>query len=69
MCVIFFFFFAVLEFDLRAFTLDHSTSPFFVKGTHELFAQGWLRTPILPISASSVGTTTGVIHQRLAERV
>jgi hypothetical protein len=27
-----FFFFAVLGFELRAYTLSHSTSPFFVKG-------------------------------------
>jgi hypothetical protein len=39
-----FFFFAVLGFELRAFILSHSTSPFFVLGffeigSQELFAQ------------------------------
>jgi hypothetical protein len=38
-------FIAVLELELRAYTLNHSTSPFFVKGffkigSRELFAQG-----------------------------
>jgi hypothetical protein len=52
-----FFFFVVLEFELRAYTLSHSTSPFFVKGFSiqgllELFAPGWLPTVILLISAS-----------------
>jgi hypothetical protein len=42
-----FFFFAVLGVELRAFTLSHSTSPFFVKvffeiGSYELFARYWL---------------------------
>jgi hypothetical protein len=32
----FFFFFAVLEFELRAYTLSHSTSPFFVTGFFEI---------------------------------
>jgi hypothetical protein len=40
----FFFFFAVLEFELKAFTLSHSTSPILVicfseVGLGELFAQ------------------------------
>jgi hypothetical protein len=39
----FFFFYAVLGIELRAFTLSHSTSPFlwsvFEIGSHELFAQ------------------------------
>jgi hypothetical protein len=40
----FFFFFAVLGFELRTYTLSHSTSPFFVKGRfdigcHKLFVQ------------------------------
>jgi ABC-type uncharacterized transport system permease subunit len=30
--ILFFFFLAVLGFELRAFTLNHSTSPIFVKG-------------------------------------
>jgi hypothetical protein len=46
MCGFFFLFFVflVLEFELRAYTLSRSTSPFFVmgfseKGSRELFAQ------------------------------
>jgi hypothetical protein len=41
----FFFFFTVLGFELRAFTVSHSTSPIFVEGfffeigSRELFAQ------------------------------
>jgi hypothetical protein len=47
----------VLEFELRAYTSSHSTNPFFVKGffktgSHEMFAQGGLRTVIFLISAS-----------------
>jgi hypothetical protein len=46
----------VLGFELRLFTLGHSTSPIFVMGfveigSLELFAR-WLRTAILLISAS-----------------
>jgi hypothetical protein len=42
--VSFCFVFGVLEFELRAYTLSHSTSPFFVMvffkiGSHELFTQ------------------------------
>jgi hypothetical protein len=42
-----FFFFTVLGFELRAYTLSHSTSPFlwwifFEIGSHELLALGWL---------------------------
>jgi hypothetical protein len=36
----FFFFFAVLRFELRAYTLSHSTSPFLVKGVFEIGSQG-----------------------------
>jgi hypothetical protein len=44
----FFFFFLVLWFELRAFTLSHSTSPFgdgffFQLGSCELFAQAGLK--------------------------
>jgi hypothetical protein len=51
------FFFSVLGLELRAFILSHSTNPFFVMnilkiGFLELFAQGWLGTGILLISAS-----------------
>jgi hypothetical protein len=49
--------FSVLGFELRAYTLSHSTSPFFVMGffqigSCELFAQGRLQTMILLNSAS-----------------
>jgi hypothetical protein len=42
--IMFSIFFSVLRFELRAYTLSHSTSPFFVKGffsigSCELFAQ------------------------------
>jgi hypothetical protein len=47
----------VLGLELRAYTLSHSTSPFFVMvffeiGSGKLFALGWLKTVILLISAS-----------------
>jgi hypothetical protein len=35
-------------------------------GSHELFAGGWPRTLILPISASQVARVTCVSHQSLA---
>jgi hypothetical protein len=34
------FFFEILGFELRAFTLSHSTSPFFVKGFFEIGSHG-----------------------------
>jgi hypothetical protein len=51
------FFFVVLEFELRAYTLSRSTSLVFVMGffkigSFELFAWGWLQTMTLLISAS-----------------
>jgi hypothetical protein len=53
----FFFCFAVLELELRTFSLSHFTSHIFVVGvfeigSHKLVAQGWLGTVILLISAS-----------------
>jgi hypothetical protein len=41
------FFFVVLGFELTAYTLSHSTSPFFVMGVFEIgcsrtFCPGWL---------------------------
>jgi hypothetical protein len=53
----FFFFFAVLGFELRAYTLSHSTSPFFVLdifkiGSCGIICLGWLQTSILLIAAS-----------------
>jgi hypothetical protein len=54
----FFSFFVVLEFELRAYTLSHSTSPFFfVMGFSRLgllsglFPQDWFQTKILLIAA------------------
>jgi hypothetical protein len=53
-------FFALLAFELRAYTLSHSTSPFFLMGffskirSHKLLCLGWLWTAILLISASRV---------------
>jgi hypothetical protein len=47
----------VLGFELKAYTLSHSTNSFFVMGvfeigSYELFAWDWLRTLIFLISAS-----------------
>jgi hypothetical protein len=44
----YFFFFAVLGFELGAYTLRHSTSPFLAG----FFEMGWLQSAILLISAS-----------------
>jgi hypothetical protein len=48
--------FAVLELELRAFTLIHSTSPIFVKGFSRQslanYLPGWLKTAIFLNSAS-----------------
>jgi hypothetical protein len=75
-CMWFFFFFfsSVLGFELRAYTLSHSTSPFlwlllllfFDIGSHKLFAWGWLRTSVLLISVSKVARITGVSHRHPA---
>jgi hypothetical protein len=64
----------VLGFELRAYTLNHSISPFwgwvffffFERGSCELFAWGWLQTMILLMSASQVARIIGVSHQRPA---
>jgi hypothetical protein len=47
----------VLGFELRAYTLSHTTSPFYVMGffqnrVSQTIFQGWLQTTILLISAS-----------------
>jgi hypothetical protein len=52
-----FLFVSVMGFKLKAYTLSHSTSPFFGMyffkiGSHELFSLGWLQTTILLISTS-----------------
>jgi hypothetical protein len=59
--VFFFFFFAVLVFKLRAYTLSHSISPFQdrVSGT---ICPGWLQTAILLISAFRVARIIGMSH-------
>jgi hypothetical protein len=51
------FVFAVLAFELRAYALSHSTSPFFEKGFFEIESYGtiflvWLSPEILLISDS-----------------
>jgi hypothetical protein len=60
------FFFLVLELELRAFTLSHSTSPFcdwfFQDRILWTICTGWFWTGILPISASWVARITGVRH-------
>jgi hypothetical protein len=60
-------YFVVLGFELRAYNLSYSTSPlfcvcdgYFEIGSCELFAQVWLGTEILLISASWVTRITGV---------
>jgi hypothetical protein len=68
-----FFFFLVLGLELRAYTLSHSTSPFFCDGFLVLFFfqdrvlwtifLGWLQTKILLISVSGVARIIGVSHQ------
>jgi hypothetical protein len=64
----YYFIFAVLGFELRAYSLSHSTSSFFVMGFFEirsniLFAWGWLQTSVLLISASWVARIIGMSHQ------
>jgi hypothetical protein len=60
----------VLRFELRAYTLSHSTSPFLWRVFQDRVSQtvnwGWLGTMILLISASWVAGITGVSHQRPA---
>jgi hypothetical protein len=50
----FFFFFVMLQLELRAYNLSHSTIPFFVKGLDRVSqtCPGWLQIVILLISAS-----------------
>jgi hypothetical protein len=72
-CILFYLcIFAVLGFELRAYTVSHSTSPFFVcdgfflsrvSGT---ICPGWLWTTILLVSTSWVVRIIGVNHQCLA---
>jgi hypothetical protein len=61
-------FFVVLGFELRAYTLSHSTTQFFVKsffkiGSHRTICPGWLQTMILLISASRIAKITGASHR------
>jgi hypothetical protein len=65
---VFFFFFPVLGIELRAYTLSHSTSPFFVMGFFkiriwELFCRGWPQAMILLVSASCVARIIGMNHE------
>jgi hypothetical protein len=68
-----FFFGGVLGFELRAYTLSHSISPFFFFNRDRVswtICSGWLQTSILLISTSWIARITDVSHQRLAwERV
>jgi hypothetical protein len=64
---LFFFLFAVLGLELRAFPLSHSTSPIFCDRVFrdsvlKTICSGWLQTTILLISASWVARITGVSH-------
>jgi hypothetical protein len=65
---LFFFFFEVLGLELRAYTLSHSTNPFFfVLGVFRdrvlrTICLGWLQTVVLLISASKVARIIGLSH-------
>jgi hypothetical protein len=68
----FFFFFAVLGFELRAYTLSHSISPFlwwifFKIRISRTICPDWLQTVILLISAFWVAKIINVSHWLLAE--
>jgi hypothetical protein len=70
-----FFFFAVLGFELRAYTFSHFTSPrtfcdvFFFKIVFcEVFALDWLWTSVLLISASWLARIIGKSHECLADQ-
>jgi hypothetical protein len=62
----FFFFLAILGFELRVYILSYSTSPFcvgfFWGRVSWTVCPGWLRTVILLISASWVARITGMSH-------
>jgi hypothetical protein len=56
-----------LGLELKAFTLSHSTSPFFCDGFFQVrvsrtICLGWLQTVILLIAALWVARITGVGH-------
>jgi hypothetical protein len=61
------FVFSVLGFELRAYTSNHSTSPFsegfFWDRVSWIICPGWLQTMILLISASWVARITGESHR------
>jgi hypothetical protein len=63
----FFFIFAVLGLELRAYILSHSTSPFYVKYCWDRVSRticpSWLQTAILLISASWAAGIINVSHQ------
>jgi hypothetical protein len=55
-------------FELRAYTLSHSTSPFFCDRffgdrVSRTVCLGWIGIVILLVSASSVARITGISHQ------
>jgi hypothetical protein len=59
-----FLFFAVLGFELRTYTFNHSTNPFCIRYFWDRVSRtvclGWLWTEILLISASWVARIIGV---------
>jgi hypothetical protein len=59
---LFFFFSPVLGLGLRAYTLSHSTSPFYQDRVSQTICLGWLRTANFLISASWVAKIIGVSH-------
>jgi hypothetical protein len=69
--VLFCFCLPVVGLELRAYTLSHSTSHFFLWWIFSRWVSrrttcpGWLQTMILLISASWIARITGVSHQRL----
>jgi hypothetical protein len=62
---LYFFFFAVLGFELRVYSFSYSTSPLRDR-VSQTICLGWLRTMFLLISASWVARITGVSHCRPA---
>jgi hypothetical protein len=66
----FFFFFVVLGFELRAYTLSHSTSPLlgwvFSERVLGTVCPGWLQNMLFLISASWVVRITGMSHWCMA---
>jgi hypothetical protein len=66
---LFLFFFVALMFEIRTFTLSHSTALFCEEVSQDRISQtiflGWLQTAVLLISASRVARIAGVSHRHL----